>query len=649
MVSQIPFLMSTPFPLATSVKVLLLAAGTVATANAQSSVLYQAPTGPNGTWNLYEYVLTPTTFKAANTASNGITHPLAGAVPGYLTDIQNDFENTVVNQMTYRGDAWIGLTDRFGAAPNAMEGQFAWTSGATYDFNVFNRWNTGEPNNAGEEDATHITGAGFWNDNKSGYGIDDPVVDPNFGSGNETAVANFRYIRKWATQSATPLPGVRSAAALSFPGTLASLAPASTNGAFGVRELRTLNPAGNVYDALTRAIAGNVATFNGQMPTLNVADPDTNANGGPILAAPAHPYLSQEPGVDDNNIITIANGKVVVPSSGEWTIQVKGDDGFALRVVGQQFTSVNGAGQIDPLDPSTMYFYGPTGDADTRGVLTLAAGTYDVEFLHFEAAGGAFYEVTTAKGAVQTTTGVQWLAMGDGSVLPAPALQPVRLTQDLVVRTSAERDGLTANTIEEARALITYANDFSVLNTGVSGITRVGDGQANPLPTGTPADQFAMQFLGKFLLDDGNGVPNEPITLTFGIFSDDGSQLRIIGQDFTAVSDFEPTFDATLVDVEGDMALTADFLTGNTNSFGLITLTEGQYDFEALMFEEGGGANLSILYSFGDKLATGLDDTFQPLTKVIAGNEGWAVVPEPSTAMLGIIGTSLLALRRRRR
>src|SRR5215218_4041951 len=44
---------------------------------------------------------------------------------------------------------------------------------------------------------------------------------------------------------------------------------------------------------------------------------------------------------------------------------------------------------------------------------------------------------------------------------------------------------------------------------------------------------------------------------------------------------------ATLVDVNGDLSLTADYLTGNTNAFGLITLTEGTYQFESYMFEEG--------------------------------------------------------------
>jgi len=103
-------------------------AATVA-AHAQSSVLYQAPTGTDGKWNLYEYVLDATDFATAQAASSGIINPAAGATPGFLTEIGSAFENAAVSLMTQRTDAWIGLTDRAGVVAGASEGNFVWTNG----------------------------------------------------------------------------------------------------------------------------------------------------------------------------------------------------------------------------------------------------------------------------------------------------------------------------------------------------------------------------------------------------------------------------------------------------------------------------------------------------------------------------------------
>ena len=147
-------------------------------------------------------------------------------------------------------------------------------------------------------------------------------------------------------------------------------------------------------------------------------------------------------------------------------------------------------------------------------------------------------------------------------------------------------------------------------NTGSASNLLIGDGQSTGFPAGTPADDFGMRINGNFTLNDGDAVLGELITLTFLMRSDDGSQLRIFGQDFAGTGGDART---TLIDEGGDLSLTADFFTGDTNAFGSISLIEGTFDFEALMYEGGGGANFRLFYALGDKTATGDDGSFVAL------------------------------------
>src|SRR5262245_43977140 len=119
-------------PLSVSIRALLITLGATAASQAQTSIIYQAPTGPGGSWNIYEYVLTGANWATAHNASNGIALPagIPGPGPlGYLVDIESAQENAIVNNMGYRNDFWIGLTDRAGVVPGASEGNFVWTSG----------------------------------------------------------------------------------------------------------------------------------------------------------------------------------------------------------------------------------------------------------------------------------------------------------------------------------------------------------------------------------------------------------------------------------------------------------------------------------------------------------------------------------------
>ena len=70
---------------------------------------------------------------------------------------------------------------------------------------------------------------------------------------------------------------------------------------------------------------------------------------------------------------------VVKPAdAGAWTFGARSDDGFALRICGQTWQKAYGLGLIDHADRSVLTFEYGTGNSDTRGVISLAAGTYAV-------------------------------------------------------------------------------------------------------------------------------------------------------------------------------------------------------------------------------------------------------------------------------
>ncbi len=154
-----------------------------------------------------------------------------------------------------------------------------------------------------------------------------------------------------------------------------------------------------------------------QYERTNIADLNTSPNGGPALSDPPDPYPASSPDVDDNDFITVIKGTIEVVEPGTYTIQVRSDDGFGMRVVGQQFRGAYGGGQLD-YDGSVI-FNGTTGDSNTRGVIDLAAGKHDLEIVGFERGGGAYIEITSAQGDLPFANAVQWLSLGDTTELPA--------------------------------------------------------------------------------------------------------------------------------------------------------------------------------------------------------------------------------------
>ncbi len=443
-------------------------------------------------------------------------------------------------------------------------------------------------------------------------------------------------------------------------------------------------PAANVVQQVLQIQNGELqasaATAN--VPILDITDPDTNPNGGPVLTGAPLPYPSNDrtnTAPDDDDIISVAHGRIRVSEAGKYTFNVHSDDGFAFRIRSAEFESVGGNGAIDSRSPDTVFHAGNTADSDTRAVVQLEARDYDVEFLSWERAGGAFYELTASKGEFANGSRnfqPQLLAVGDPRVLPErTANAPVSLVGNAVVINVSEDGAGASGDVELAQEIV--LDSLGVGHDPDSGIFirddvrtvvladegtpccgrpgqalydnggTTGDrGDAYLWPLNNPDfggdlanfDNFSSGLFGQLQVDDGDEIPNEELEITFGMFADDGAQFHVKGASF---EDGNANADLSF-EIDGDTVITFPTPTGNTNTLGLITLREGEvYDWQGFHYENGGDAGYEIWAALGDHIADGFDSsTFFPLSNVLntiqfASNVGFTLVDEGAVGLPG--------------
>lgn len=186
------------------------------------------------------------------------------------------------------------------------------------------------------------------------------------------------------------------------------LPPAPTSDAPGWSTYLYYGVAGNFGDLNTtmnflRGVDTSTAVAT-ILPELNHSDGGVDAGRfNPTAAYPGDPL----PAADTDNIGMIARAFIVAPVAGEYTLQVRSDDGFLLRFANPatKFSSFDGAGQLRGTALNEIYFAGGTGDANSRGTVSLTAGTHEVYFVWWEGGGGSSFEVSSAPGNVPSQDG----------------------------------------------------------------------------------------------------------------------------------------------------------------------------------------------------------------------------------------------------
>jgi hypothetical protein len=151
------------------------------------SVMQSATPYYAGTGHYYEFVSVPggITWSSAQSAAAG--KKLYG-LQGYLVTITSAGEQNFVNTKLNGSTAWMGASDV------AVEGTWRWVTGPENGQSLsYTNWNSGEPNNMGDEDyGQFLAGStGLWNDLSSTATVAGYVVEYGGMAGDPTPPAEI--------------------------------------------------------------------------------------------------------------------------------------------------------------------------------------------------------------------------------------------------------------------------------------------------------------------------------------------------------------------------------------------------------------------------------------------------------------------------
>jgi hypothetical protein len=408
------------------------------------------------------------------------------------------------------------------------------------------------------------------------------------------------------TTVATTLPPL--GVARTWPATIPG--PLGTSGAWGVRTY--LNEGINGAEDLTAALEF-LASADGrtpelspdtvvdsQEPNLNFVDPSTNNPAtlwGVIPCSRPFPgdalstATNGDAARDDNHVVTSAHGTIVITEESDYTFNLRGDDGFMFRIEAANglhptFVAASGAGFVDEAAQNILYFPTGTGDANTRGVVHLKPGIYNLEYVTWEGAGGFFSQDSS-----DTDT---WGAVGYMTSRVEPIPYPAMVGNWSVLSTLPEvASGSIANAdasvdaavAADAVAATSLWAQINFNDPGFGGTGRIAGDVPWPRDTAEVDDNnYAMRMSGiLYIPEDGDYL--------LGFQGDDGSNLIVA--------------DASVWRAYNDSA----FKAGQTNAANVSTIGLGR-SFEGqgssgLLGTVNTGASTGVTATYTEFLTTG--------------------------------------------
>lgn len=360
-------------------------------------------------------------------------------------------------------------------------------------------------------------------------------------------------------------------------------------------------------DAQTVISTATTPTAQAQQPYVNHSDPESPGSRGDWI--PDLPILSDDSGVDDNQFVTYARTTITIGAGeeGEYTIRVTGDDGFGLRIAGATFSSVLGdaANQINPTDPSVVFRPAFGGNGNALAFCNFpVAGDYLVEFFGFEGGGGAYQEVSWARGLFTSLNQTSnWALIGDtaGLVsesfwgeLPEAILPPLPTDGEVGWSTyfyyGASVGNLT-NTLNYLRDVadpeLATAAILPELNHADNGANAGRFNPSDPYPgdpsAGGDTDNIAMIARAKVVA---------PVTgnYTIQVRSDDGFLLRFTDP----ANQFFSLSGAGNLRAGAPNEVYFEVGTGDSNTRASVFLQAGTHELVYIWWEGGGGSHFEI-------------------------------------------------------
>lgn len=442
-------------------------------------------------------------------------------------------------------------------------------------------------------------------------------------------------------------------------------------------EINDTNEAKSLFDNVTATGDYTIGGQNYRVTTYaDEVRPYINLGGGNgNINFPPNTKLGYPGGMGGDDFLVAAEADLVIPV-GTWTIAFGSDDGGLLTIPGVTFTSKfnSNYGGAD-----TVGWNNPRGHKQTGGTFTVSGSPLATTLtsLFFERGGGDSYEMSIAAGAYSSFWGGSALTpfqlLGDGQygwsvtnnraaapgftpitpIFPPPAFN-ARLIR---IQGGGGSNDSQINNAAEALSIAQNATGTGLLTIGSKNynVTKFSDEVTPVVDYAGGGGSFGYNRkypdghggtgMSDFLVAAHAWVTIPPGTWTIGFGSDDGGLLRLdgINAPIAFTNEYNTNGDSGL-----DNEVRYNGTRGHRWTRGVFTVSDLTCaELYALFFERGGGDSFEIALAEGAKSGFNTTD-FQLLYNRL---HGWLVspIPEPSTALLAVLGLIGLRVRRRRR